>query len=157
MLPDFLCPEVDETPTVAFHPSLLMGTTNSYAALFSFGLSFHSASLHSAETIDLVPPRKADCATRARPHNSPLRFECSTSFRPFGCAFGHPLVSQRPYEGETLFLSQRPKHASGRSNTNGEAQQTIIRHSEMVSLVSRGSQQARNDHASLQRIPYPTA
>src|SRR6185295_7840693 len=42
-------------------------------------------------------------------------FDCCTPFRPFGCAFGHPLVSQRPYEGETLFLTQRPKAASGRS------------------------------------------
>ena len=57
------------------------------------------------------PPLRDDCATRARPHNASLRCACCASLRPFGCAFGHPLVAQCPYEGETLFQTEdlRPK------------------------------------------------
>src|SRR6185369_15735987 len=56
-------------------------------------------------------PSYGDCPTRAHPHNPPLRFGCCASLRPFGCAFGHPLVSQRPYEGEPVFLRKKSKGA----------------------------------------------
>ena len=38
------------------------------------------------------------------------------SLRPYGCAFGHPLVAQCPYEGATLFQnedSQPKEHCMG--------------------------------------------
>jgi hypothetical protein len=70
--------------------------------------------VHSVRDIQLVPPLQSNCATRARPHNASLRCACCASLRPFGCAFGHPLVAQCPYEGETLFF--KPK-AYGRRHT----------------------------------------
>jgi len=53
----------------------------------------------------------ADCATRARPHNPRFASGAPLALRPFGCAFGHPLVAQRPYGGNPVFLIHKPKGA----------------------------------------------
>ena len=54
-------------------------------------------------------PLRADCATRARTHNSPQSLRVLHSVSPSGCAFGHPLVSQPSLRGgNSLFNTSEP-------------------------------------------------
>jgi hypothetical protein len=73
----------------------------------------HSLRSIPAETFNLVSPLCGPIVPR-EPARTTLRkaSECSTPFRPFGCAFGHPLVSQTSLRGETLFSILKTKNSN---------------------------------------------
>lgn len=88
----------------------------------------------------------ADCATRAHPHNSPLRSECSTSFRPFGCAFVMGREERHGREGKQAACFCR--HFSLRELLNGKIRFRFLRVNNVsVSSVFSKRRQAIAVHA----------
>src|SRR5687767_7828478 len=86
-----------------------------------------------AETFANYSPSALHPPTTAHPHNSTLRFECSSAFRPAVCGVGAQSCSFSRYEGEAPLSKAQTKR---RRHDDGETDKTISRYSEMVSATS---------------------